>query len=37
MRPDKRFLKQDPAFWANVRAISETAGYTKRGEGVVKV
>jgi len=37
MKPDKRFLGQDPAFWANVRAISETVGYSARGKGVIQV
>jgi len=36
MKPDSRFLRQATTFWANVRAISETAGYTERGKGVVK-
>ena len=30
MKPDTRFSSQNPAFWANVRAISETVGYTDR-------
>jgi len=37
MRPDKRFLGQPLSFWANVRAISETVGYTNHGEGTIKV
>ena len=37
MKPDKRFLGQVPAFWANVRAISETVGYSVRGKGVIQV
>ena len=37
MLANKRFLKQPPAFWANVRAISETLVYTDRGQRTVKV
>lgn len=37
MRPDDRFLGRDKAFWAHVRAVSETIGYTQRGSGLVKV
>ena len=37
MRPNKLFLNQKPAFWANVRAISETVGYTERGKKTIKV
>ncbi|MBL7154027.1 MAG: hypothetical protein ISS79_09935 [Phycisphaerae bacterium] len=37
MKPDPRFLSQPKAFWANVRAISETVGYTVRGKGLIKV
>ena len=37
MKPDPRFLKQEKTFWANVRSISQQAGYTMRGEGVIKV
>lgn len=33
MKPEKRFLNQSPSFWANVRAISESEGYTERGAG----
>jgi len=37
MRPNSRFLRQPPAFWATVRAISESVGYSERGEGKIKV
>ncbi len=37
MRPDSRFTSLPKTFWANVRAISEAAGYTERGIGTVKV
>lgn len=37
MRADPRFLNQRKHFWANVRSISEAAGYTERGAKTVKV
>lgn len=37
MKPDKRFLRQSKDFWANVRTISQQAGYTVRGEGTIYV
>ena len=37
MKPNKRFLCQPPSFWAHVRAISETVGYTVRGKKAIKV
>lgn len=37
MRPDARFLKQPRHFWANVRTIGQTVGYTARGEDQIKV
>ena len=37
MRPDERFLNKPKSFWACVRSISQTGGYTKRGAGSVKV
>jgi hypothetical protein len=37
MKPDPRFLSQPKTFWANVRTISEQAGYAQRNEGIVKV
>ena len=37
MTPDPRFLNQSKAFWAHVRSISESFGYTVRGKGSVKV
>ncbi len=36
MKPDPRFKNLDKAFWANVRTISETGGYTVRRESRVK-
>jgi len=30
MKANKRFQNQTPEFWANVRAISESVGYTRR-------
>jgi hypothetical protein len=37
MKPNKIFLNQDLSFWANVRAIGETCGYTERGKGTIKI
>jgi hypothetical protein len=37
MKPNKSFMNLPKTFWANVRSISEQAGYTIRGEGVIKV
>ncbi len=37
MKPNPRFLAQNETFWANVRTMSEQAGYTVRGQAVVKV
>jgi hypothetical protein len=37
MKPNRDFLKQPLGFWANVRAISETVGYTERGQGTIKI
>jgi hypothetical protein len=37
MQPDPRFTKQPKHFWANVRSISQQAGYTQRGTGQIKV
>jgi len=37
LKADKRFLAQPKEFWANVRTISQTVGYTKRGVGRVSV
>ena len=36
MLPDDRFVSQTKRFWANVRAISESVGYSSRGENLVK-
>ncbi len=37
MKPEPRFLAQNETFWANVRTISEQAGYAVRGQALVKV
>ena len=37
MRADQRFVGLPKAFWANVRTISQEAGYTRRRRGEVKV
>lgn len=37
MKPDTRFQKQPRHFWANVRTIGQTVGYTARAEGQIKV
>lgn len=37
MKPDPRFLNQPKSFWANVRTVSQQAGYTRTGEGYWKV
>ncbi len=37
MKPDARFLNQPKHFWANVRSISQHAGYTARGTGQILV
>lgn len=37
MRAEPRFTKQPKTFWANVRSISQQAGYTVRGSGTVRV
>lgn len=37
MKPDARFLNQPKHFWANVRSISQHAGYTARGTGQIHV
>lgn len=37
MKPDERFQRQSPRFWAHVRAISEDCGYTDRSAGQVRV
>jgi hypothetical protein len=35
MRSDARFAQLDPAFWANVRSVSQELGYVRRGAGEV--
>ena len=37
MEPSREFLKQPRHFWANVRSISETVGYTERGQGNIRI
>jgi len=37
MRPDPHFLSQSPAFWANVRLISQEVGYSLRGANAIRV
>ncbi len=37
MQPNKKFLDLDKSFWASVRSVSQTAGYSIRGEGTIKV
>lgn len=37
MKGNPKFLKQDLNFWADIRFISQTVGYTQRGADVIKV
>ena len=37
MQPDARFRRLSKPFWANVRTISENAGYTERGTGQIRI
>jgi hypothetical protein len=37
MKPDPQFLRQPKSFWANVRAISQHAGYTAKGTKQIKI
>ena len=37
MKPEKRFLNQPKHFWANVRTISQQAGYTVRNKRQIKI
>jgi hypothetical protein len=37
VKADSRFLSQPKTFWANVRTISQQAGYTVRGQGTIRV
>jgi hypothetical protein len=37
MKPNRRFLKQPKTFWAYVRTISQSVGYTARGKGIIHV
>ena len=36
MKADSRFMSQPPEFWAYVRLVSQSAGYTERGTNRVK-
>ena len=36
MKAFNEFKQMDPSFWAFIKFISETLGYTKRGQGIVK-
>ena len=37
MRGDQRFQGLDKGFWAHVRSLSQTLGYTERGKNTIKV
>jgi hypothetical protein len=37
MTPNLLFLNQPKQFWAYVRSISQTVGYTVRGQGQIRV
>lgn len=37
MLPDKRFSSQSKEFWANVRTVGQSVGYSSRGQDAVKV
>lgn len=37
MKPNKIFLSQPKAFWANVRTISQEVGYTLRNQSQIKI
>lgn len=37
MKPNELFLNQRKQFWAYVRSISQTVGYTVRGQGQIRV
>ena len=37
MKADSRFTSLDPVFWANVRSISETLGYTEKRTKTIRV
>ncbi len=37
MKPNSRFNNKEKAFWAAVRTISQSTGYTIRGKGQIKV
>ena len=37
MKADPRFISQSPEFWAYVRLVSQSSGYTERGTNRVKV
>jgi len=37
MKPNKKFNNKHKSFWAAVRTISQSVGYTVRGEGQIKI
>jgi hypothetical protein len=37
MKPNPEFVKLPKSFWAAVKSVSQQCGYTRRGEGEVKV
>lgn len=37
MKPNKLFLDQDKSFWANVRTISASVGYTQKKQNQIKI
>lgn len=37
MKPDTRFTGLGKDFWAHVRSLSETVGYTERGKGTLRI
>jgi hypothetical protein len=37
MKPDNSFIGLGKDFWAHVRSLSQTIGYTERGKGTIKV
>jgi hypothetical protein len=37
MKPNTNFTKLGKDFWAHVRSLSQTIGYTERGQGTIKV
>ncbi len=37
MKPNKQFINKNKSFWAAVRTISQSVGYTERYEGKIKI